>query len=146
MGLNRCLKAVLVPTAPLAVSAAVVVPSATAGAQTPPRDEVSLSLITGASNVPTSTIKKNTDGVAFHPTSLSATYAGPTQKTCVPKYYGIVISNGTGATRKITYNGAVEGILPAHRSGGICFWGTESQNFVFGLKGPTSTLTVSVSS
>jgi hypothetical protein len=142
--MNRCFKAVLVPAATLAISAAVVLPSGVAGAQTP-RQAVSLSVFAGTGKLPTSTIKTRSETTAYHPAALSATYAGPKAKTCISKYYGIVVTNGTASTQVVTYNGSVEGVLPKHTSGGICFWGTEKQNFVFGLKGSTSQLTVSVS-
>jgi hypothetical protein len=142
--MNRCFKAVLVPTATLAVAAVVVVPSGVAGAQTP-REALSLAVFATPGKLPTSTIKTRSETTAYHPAALSATYAGPTAKTCISKYYGVVVTNGTPSTQVVTYNGSVEGVLPKHSSGGICFWGTEKQNFVFGLKGSTSQLTVSVS-
>jgi hypothetical protein len=143
--MNRCSKAALVSVAALAMSAAVVLPSGVAGAQTP-REAISLSVFATPGKLPTSTIKTRSAVTAYHPTSLSATYAGPKAKTCVSKYYGIDITNGTTSTQLITYDGSVEGVLPKHTTGGICFWGTEKQNFVFGLKGSTSLLTVSATS
>jgi hypothetical protein len=123
--------------------AGLVLPAQAANAATP-GPTVSLSAFTHATTVPNTRIKDSGTSVVFDPTSLSTVWSGPTSKTCTSNRQMITITNKTSKNKKITYDGKVIGLLPAGDKGGICFWGTGSEQFVFGIKKSTSQLTVSV--
>jgi len=95
--------------------------------------------------LPHTRIKGSSGDFVFTPTSLNAAWSGPTQKTCTTNRQQIMIINKTDKRQKLTYLGKVVGTLPAGEEGGICFWGTQSEQFVFGLNKSTAQLTVSVS-
>ncbi|MFZ0667794.1 MAG: hypothetical protein WAM97_18755 [Acidimicrobiales bacterium] len=130
--------------------AALLLPVQVAGATVPARSGFVFSAFTHVATTTTTTIphtRIKTDGSAsvFDPTALSTTWSGPVQKTCTSKRQVLDFVNKTATTQKITYLGSVIGKLKAGDEAGICFWGTGSEQFVFGLQNQSSTLTVSVS-
>jgi hypothetical protein len=125
---------------------AVVLPAQAATAAPVGRSLVVMVPIARTAAEPNANIKLKSGAVTFHPDSLSTTWSGPTQKkTCTTARERITITNKLTKSERITYLGSVIGKLPPGQSGGICFWGTNSEQFVFGLKNSSAQLTVSVS-
>jgi hypothetical protein len=124
---------------------AVALPVQAATAAPASRPVVAMVPVTRAAAEPNSNIRLKSGVVTFRPDSLSTTWSGPTQKkTCTTNRQRITITNQLTKSERITYLGSVIGKLPPGQSGGICFWGTNSEQFVFGLKNSSSQLTVSV--
>lgn len=126
---------------------AVFLPVQIAAAAPGAKPFVAMAPLERASAVPNSNIKLKSGVATFRPDSLSASWSGATQgkKACNASREGITLTNEMTKSERITYLGNVIGELPPGQSGGICFWGTDSEQFVFGLKNSTSQLTVSVS-
>jgi len=121
----------------------LVIPVQAAGAATHGA-AFSLSVGSSAASVPSTRIKIVGSTATFKPDSLSTVWSGPVEKTCGTKKQTMMITNSTSKNQKITYDGSVVGLLPVGDHGGICFWGTGSEQFTFGILKSTSTLTVSV--
>jgi hypothetical protein len=126
--------------------AALLLPVQAASASVPARSGFAFSNVTrAATSIPHTRIKTEGSSSTFKPTTLSTTWSGPVQKTCSAAKQQIEIVNKTAKTAKITYLNNVIGVLKAGDEGGICFWGTGSEQFVFGIQKQSATLTVSVS-
>jgi len=102
--------------------------------------------VQGATLLPTAKIVANAKGVTkYKPTSLAATWSAATTVSCSRKRIRAWVKNKTTATQTMTYNGSTFAQVSAGGKVGICFYGSGTFSFVFGLTGSTSTLTVNVS-
>lgn len=127
----------------VAAAGMLVIPASGAGAA--PRVGAVSSKPGTAASVPGTTIKGNHSTATFKPSKLDTKWSGPTAKTCTKSEWAITVTNSTKSTEKVTYKGQEIGALPAGTSSGICFWGSGTQTFSFGLKGSSGTLAVTVS-
>jgi len=97
--------------------------------------------------LPNSNIKKNTtSGMdVFAPTKLSAAWSASSTEECTATLVEATITNKTSANQTLTYQGTAIGIIKKHKAAGLCFFGTGSHKFTFGLTGSTSKLKITAS-
>jgi hypothetical protein len=104
----------------------------------------SFARISSTTTLPNSNVKDKGGSTVFKPDSLTTVWSGSSEAKCTTSKHEITITNKTTQLQQVTYNGSTLGTLPAGTKGGICFWGTGSETFSFGLTGSTSQLSVSV--
>ena len=84
--------------------------------------------------------------VVYHPSKLSAGWSSTTNPgDCPSNEVMATITNKSGKAQEILYKGQDFGTLPKKAVGGVCFFGSGTATFKFGIKGQTSKLTVTVS-
>jgi hypothetical protein len=99
--------------------------------------------------LPNSNLKPGTTAgtVVYSPAKLSATWSAATEPTsgCTAAIESITLTNKTTKAQTITYKTEKLGKLAKKSVGGLCFYGTGTEVFKFGIEGQTSKLTVTVS-
>jgi hypothetical protein len=87
-----------------------------------------------ATALPTSDITQTGSTLSFVPSSLNATWSGPTQHVCTAALAVMKIVNTTTATQTVVLAGTA---LPLQAGKGthVCFWGSGTSSVTFHLKG-----------
>ncbi len=98
--------------------------------------------ISSGSSKPTATIKGSPG--TFSPTAITAA-PKKFKTTCTAKKADMTFANKSKTSKTITYNGATFGILPGETKASVCQYGPSGYQFVYGISGSTSTLTVTMS-
>ena len=122
--------------------------SAGAASATTATAGVSLTPATAAA-LPNTNIKtsKKTKKASFSPSKLAVTWSGPYvgTPTCTAALEKITITNKEKVSETVTSGGKSFGVIPAGDVAGVCFWGSGTHTFTYGLAGTKAKLKVSVS-
>jgi hypothetical protein len=96
--------------------------------------------------LPNSNLTRSRTGkVIFVPRQLSTTWSAPTSQACTPDLQEVTVTNKSGQSQDLLYQGQLLETLPKASSTGLCFFGSGTFAFQFHIDGWPSTLTVNVS-